>query len=94
MAVLEIRQTGLPVVHDELDAVPEGQGVAGVDDEPHQAAADASQQAAHDASTARVYKPTFVSEIQIHFFLNNVTGLHKTVSKRNIFFCKQKLHLK
>ena len=53
-ASLEILETSLPVVHDQLDAVPECQGVAGVDDEPHQAAADAGQKSAHDSGSASV----------------------------------------
>ncbi len=40
----------LPVVHDELDPVPEGEGVAGVDDEPHDPRTHRRQGTAHDAS--------------------------------------------
>jgi hypothetical protein len=46
----------LPVVHDELDAVPEGEGVAGVDDEPHDTRTHRCQGAPHDARLPRIYQ--------------------------------------
>jgi hypothetical protein len=46
----------LPVVHDELDAVPEGEGVAGVDDKPHDARPHRRQGAPHDARLPRIYQ--------------------------------------
>ena len=38
-ALSDVVEAGLPVVHDEVHAVPEGQAVAGEDDAPHDAAA-------------------------------------------------------
>ena len=38
-AAADVVEAGLPVVHDEVHAVPEGQAVAREDDAPHDAAA-------------------------------------------------------
>jgi len=63
MAGVQILEASLSIVHDQLHSVPEGQGVAGVDDEPHQAAADAGQKPAHDSGSPSVNQLVLVAVV-------------------------------
>ena len=47
---------GLPLVDDELDAIPESESVTGVEHEPERGAADSSHEAAEDAGLASVHQ--------------------------------------
>lgn len=72
MAAVQILEAGLPIIHDQLDAVPECQGIAGVDDEPHQAAANSGQKSSHDSGSASVNKLVFVSGNQASIVISLV----------------------
>jgi hypothetical protein len=48
---VKVVETGLPIVHDEVDAIPEGEAVGAVDDKPSKAAADSS-----------LHKPTYYGQ--------------------------------